>query len=207
MNKSTHPIWKKKLAATVIAATLCMGIGLGPTGIASASEITSSPTNMSDVNTVISQQNIDKLAENIKMVFTHYITFQNGQFVVNEKAIRADGYGSHLKDFRTTARAFNTVSQFQRQASNSYRASLINWGSFASCLVYGALGIPAGSFAAGTWTAIVTAVKAWNWGLVASTVARALGPAFLEGAGKYLGGPLVIAATLAGAAAVCAFQS
>lgn len=54
---------------------------------------------------------------------------------------------------------------------------------------------------------IVLAAKAWNWGLVANTIARALGPAFLKGAGKYLGGPAMIAATLAGGAAVCAWQS
>ncbi|XCB30412.1 hypothetical protein RQN30_03090 [Arcanobacterium hippocoleae] len=68
------------------------------------------------------------------------------------------------------------------------------------------MGIPTTAFGAGTWTAIVTAVKAWNWGLAASTVVRALGPAFVTGAGKALGGPVVVAAALASAAAWCAFQ-
>jgi len=48
--------------------------------------------------------------------------------------------------------------------------------------------------------AITTAISAWNWGLAASTIARALGPAFVGGFGKALGGPAVIAAALAVAA-------
>ena len=49
----------------------------------------------------------------------------------------------------------------------------------------------------------VTAISAWNWGLAASTTARALGPAFVGGFGKALGGPAVIAAALAVAAVSC----
>ena len=151
---------------------------------------------------------MNKVAENVELVFTRYIPVEGGQFVVNEAAIEEDGYGDNIDDFRTAATAMNTVSEYGEQTSNeSGYTTFLNGGAFASCLVYGALGIPAGSFAAGTWAAIVAAVKAWNWGLAAGTIARALGPAFLQGAGKYLGGPLVIAATLAGAAAVCAFQS
>lgn len=40
-------------------------------------------------------------------------------------------------------------------------------------------------------------------GLAASTIARALGPAFVGGFGKALGGPAVIAAVLAVAAVSC----
>ena len=40
-------------------------------------------------------------------------------------------------------------------------------------------------------------------GLAASTIARALGPAFVGGFGKALGGPAVIAAALAVAAVSC----
>ena len=47
-------------------------------------------------------------------------------------------------------------------------------------------------------------VSAWNWGLAASTIARALGPAFVGGFGKAIGGPALIAATLAVTAVSCA---
>lgn len=74
----------------------------------------------------------------------------------------------------------------------------------SSCVVRGALGIPETAFAYGTWTAITTAISAWNWGLAASTIARALGPAFVGGFGKAIGGPALIAAALAVAAVSCA---
>lgn len=74
----------------------------------------------------------------------------------------------------------------------------------SSCVVLGALGIPASAFTYGTWTAITTAISAWNWGLAASTIARALGPAFVGGFGKAIGGPALIAATLAVTAVSCA---
>lgn len=41
------------------------------------------------------------------------------------------------------------------------------------------------------------------WGLAASTIARALGPAFVGGFGKAIGGPALIAFALAVAAVSC----
>ena len=48
-----------------------------------------------------------------------------------------------------------------------------------------------------------TAISAWNWGLAASTIARALGSAFVGGFGKAIGGPALIAFALAVAAVSC----
>ena len=45
--------------------------------------------------------------------------------------------------------------------------------------------------------AFTTAFSAWNWGVAAFTIARALGPAFVGGFGKALGDPALIAAALA----------
>lgn len=77
----------------------------------------------------------------------------------------------------------------------------------SSCVVLGALGIPASAFTYGTWTAIATVISAWNWGLAASTIARALGPAFVGGfgkaIGKAIGGPALIAFALAVAVVSC----
>lgn len=78
--------------------------------------------------------------------------------------------------------------------------------SYAKCVLWSALGIPATAFTSGTWSAIVTGIKAFNWKLTASTTVRALGPAFVNGAGKAIGGPATIAAALAASAGLCAFQ-
>lgn len=88
--------------------------------------------------------------------------------------------------------------------SNRNMMSTRSAGSYAKCVVLGALGIPATAFTYGTWTTITTAISAWKWGLAASTIARALGLAFIGGFGKAIGGPALIAVGLAVAAVSCA---
>lgn len=150
------------------------------------------------------QEAIDAVADDLENLFTRYVPQTDGTFTVNSEAIIADGYGQHLFVFEDLAIQLNRASSMQDAGSSDIENR--DAASYAKCVIYGALGIPTTAFGAGTWTAIVTAVKAWNWGLAASTVVRALGPAFVTGAGKALGGPVVVAAALASAAAWCAFQ-
>lgn len=152
----------------------------------------------------------------LETLFTTYVVLDGDTYVVNEDAAQRDGYAGSITDFHTVADALNMAGHYRLPSEVESAPSTgtgdiatfrFNAGDFAKCLVGSVLGIPVSAFGAGTWSAIVTAIKAWNWGLAAKTIARALGPAFLKGAGKYLGGPAVIAATLAGGAAVCAWQS
>lgn len=156
------------------------------------------------------QEAIDSVADDLENLFTRHITQTDGKFTVNSEAIIADGYEQHLFAFEDLAIQLNRASSMQDAASgNPVFAEDIETrdaASYAKCVIYGALGIPTTGFSVGTWTAIVTAVKAWNWGLAASTIVRALGPAFVTGAGKALGGPVIVAAALASAAIWCAFQ-
>ena len=156
------------------------------------------------------ETDVAKLAEDLEALFTKYIPQVDGKYVANEEAIIEDGYADQLEDFRTVAATFNDTSNrsgavFSAGLEGSRGVATTNSaGSYAKCVVLGALGIPASAFTYGTWTAITTAISAWNWGLAASTIARALGPAFVGGFGKAIGGPALIAATLAVTAVSCA---
>lgn len=179
-----------------IMAVLCLFLGFAPA--ASAAE---------GASTGLTQTEQADFEAGLETLFTKYVVQDGDMFVVDEEAAKNDGYADSINDFHTVADALNVAGQYGSPNAGIYATALFNVGNFASCVVSGALGIPVSAFGAGTWAAIVTAIKAWNWGLAANTIARALGPAFLKGAGKYLGGPAVIAATMAGAAAVCAWQN
>lgn len=183
----------------LVAIMAALGLCLMSAPMASATE---------NISVGLTQQQQAEFESGLEALFTKYVVQDGNTFVVDEEAAQNDGYASSIADFHTVADALNTAGQY-RSANGQEKAvsPMFNGNNFAKCLVGSALGIPVSAFGTGTWTAIVTAIKAWNWGLAANTIARALGPAFLKGAGKYLGGPAMIAATLAGGAAVCAWQS
>ncbi|MGP5604701.1 hypothetical protein [Corynebacterium casei] len=150
----------------------------------------------------------DELAGDLEILFTEYVPEKDGVFVVDEQAITADGHEASLGDFEALAAILNSPnpSQMRGEPTNENLIQTRDAQSYAKCLIWGALGIPATAFSAGTWQAIVTGIKANQWKFTASTIVRALGPAFVNGAGKAIGGPVTIAAALVVAAGLCAFQ-
>ena len=198
----------KALVGSGTAVALVLGSG-GITGTAYAADFGGNSNFYESGSVAMSEADVAKLAEDLETLFTKYIPQVDGKYVVNEDAIIADGYADQFEDFRTVVATFNDTSNrsdavFSAGLEESRGVATTNSaGSYAKCVVLGALGIPATAFTYGTWTAITTAISAWNWGLAASTIARALGPALVGGFGKAIGGPAVIAAALAVAAVSC----
>ena len=199
----------KALVGSGTAVALVLGSG-GITGTAYAADLGGNSKFYESGSVAMPEADVAKLAEDLEALFTKYIPQVDGKYVANEEAIIEDGYADQLEDFRTVAATFNDTSNrlgavFSAGLEGSRGVATTNSaGSYAKCVVLGALGIPASAFTYGTWTAITTAISAWNWGLAASTIARALGPAFVGGFGKAIGGPALIAATLAVTAVSCA---
>lgn len=199
----------KALVGSGTAVALVLGSG-GITGTAYAVDLGGNSKFYESGSVAMPETDVAKLAEDLEALFTKYIPQVDGKYVANEEAIIEDGYADQLEDFRTVAATFNDTSNrsgavFSAGLEGSRGVATTNSaGSYAKCVVLGALGIPASAFTYGTWTAITTAISAWNWGLAASTIARALGPAFVGGFGKAIGGPALIAATLAVTAVSCA---
>lgn len=198
----------KALVGSGTAVALVLGSG-GITGTAYAADFGGNSNFYESGSVAMSEADVAKLAEDLETLFTKYVPQVDGKYVVNEDAIIADGYADQLEDFRTVVATFNDTSNrsdavFSAGLEESRGVATTNSaGSYAKCVVLGALGIPATAFTYGTWTAITTAISAWNWGLAASTIVRALGPALVGGFGKAIGGPALIAATLAVAAVSC----
>ena len=199
----------KALVGSGTAVALVLGSG-GITGTAYAVDLGGNSKFYESGSVAMPETDVAKLAEDLEALFTKYIPQVDGKYVANEEAIIEDGYADQLEDFRTVAATFNDTSNrsgavFSAGLEGRRGVATTNSaGSYAKCVVLGALGIPASAFTYGTWTAITTAISAWNWGLAASTIARALGPAFVGGFGKAIGGPALIAATLAVTAVSCA---
>lgn len=141
-----------------------------------------------------------QISDALETFFTRYMPVIDGEFTVNESAVKSDGYGDELDRFQQMATELNTPVE----GSDDEALTTQGAGSYAKCVALSALGIPASALSAGTSTAIGTAMRAYKWGLAASTIVRALGPAALKGVLKVAGGPAGIAATLAGGAIVCA---
>lgn len=199
----------KALIGYGAAVALVLGSG-AVSGTAYAVELGHNNNFYTSGSETMSEADVAKLAEDVETLFTKYIPQVDGKYIVNEAAIIEDGYVDQIEDFRTVAAAFNSTPNQSRAGfsaglvGNRGVATTNSAGSYAKCVVLGALGIPATAFTYGTWTAITTAISAWNWGLAASTIARALGPAFIGGFGKAIGGPALIASALAVAAVSCA---
>ncbi|WIK64528.1 hypothetical protein [Gleimia hominis] len=204
---------RKNIFYSLVAAVAAGALSLTGVGIASATSLPLGEVNTKNISTysmnvnsasTTSDEYVEKFAQDLEILFTRYIPQVNGKYQVNEGAVVTDGYAEQMEDFYVVANAFNEANQ-SLKSGNAIDVSTRSAGSYAKCVVLGGLGIPATAFTYGTWTAITTAISAWNWGLAASTVVRALGPAFITGAGKALGGPALVASALAVAAVSCAF--
>lgn len=190
----------KKFLALGIGTTLALG--LSPAAF--ASESLSPSANYSQSNQVASAE--AQIEQAFELIFTEFVIRDaNGLYVVDQAAVVSAGYSDNLQLFHNLAAEIN-ASEVQTSISHlSFDRNAAPQGAaeFAKCMVQGALGIPVTAFAAGTWSSIVTAIKAAKYGLAASTIVRALGPAFVSTAGKTIGGPVVIAANLGWAAFTC----
>ncbi|MER0001219.1 hypothetical protein ABRP64_11320 [Corynebacterium sp. KPL4015] len=204
----TSHSWLKR-TCTKRAMIACVALSMvGGNAYATAAETNSPDFTAAEVNSEPTSAQEAQLADDLEVLFTEYIPQKDGVFTVNEQAVIRDGYADSMGDFHAVARAFNSPNPGHPQAGSKTPVMVQTYdaNSYAKCVLWSALGIPATAFTSGTWSAIVTGIKAFNWKLTASTIVRALGPAFVNGAGKAIGGPATIAAALAASAGLCAFQ-
>lgn len=160
------------------------------------------------INTVSDQQ-MKQLERDIETLFTRYVVESgNGKFEVKYENIYADGAEAHLDSFEMLAESFNLLgessgSEFSSPGFNNSSLGKLaqpqNAGDFAWCVLSTGLGFDIIKKAPGLVDAVRTAVRAWNWGLAASTVARILGPSVV----RALGDPWLIASQLGIAAYKC----
>lgn len=111
---------------------------------------------------------------------------------MNSEAVQADGYGSQIDDFRGIALLMNlpdeelenlsATSIYTPTPSPGGLAAASSAEDFARCTLGNAIGVGILN-TPGLVKATVTAIKAYNWGLAAATVARIAGPIALKGAG------------------------
>lgn len=169
-----------KLISTINALAMSGLLVASATGIAQAAPAQTTPqtTAVSNDDSFLnaSEQNdrtqmqeaIDSVANDLEKLFTRYMPQTDGTFAVNPEAIIADGYGQYLFVFEDLATQLNRASSMKDTIYGDpvFAGDIENRDavSYAKCVIYGVLGIPTTTFGAGTWTAIVTAVKAWNWG-------------------------------------------
>ena len=205
-----------KIWTTVTAATL--SLAMATTTVAPALALESHTQQGHGVatsettNTVMTADQIDELADNLELLFTRYIQVNaDGTFVVQVENIVADGYGAHLADAYALADAFNQVGspaavslpgQFNKTGRPPALKGPAGPNEFAYCILRDGLGANIFVNAPGVLNATRDAIKAWRWGLAASTVARIAGPMAV----RALGGPWGIAAGDAMAAYGCRNQ-
>ena len=155
----------KALVGSGTAVALVLGSG-GITGTAYAVDLGGNSKFYESCSAAMPETDVAKLAEDLEALFTKYIPQVDGKYVANEEAIIEDGYADQLEDFRTVAATFNDTSNrsgavFSAGLEGSRGVATTNSaGSYAKCVVLGALGIPASAFTYGTWTAITTAISA-----------------------------------------------
>lgn len=201
---------RRGVLPTVAVTTFAMCIS--SIGVANAVDTSRSPTadvqsvtsNSIDLATAdnfqtsISDAEMKKVEEEVKTLFTRYVPVIDGKFSVNESNLNADGLSSRVVELRNFANSMNLMALQESGAVSTPGMTTYGGKEFAECLIRGTLGVSATTIP-GLINAIITGVKAWNWGLVASTVARIVGPIAL----RSIGGPLGLAAALAGTSAAC----
>lgn len=196
-------------AATVVATSAALTLAFTGSAIAAPTAFATSADSKLLFTSTYGEK-VEQLANDLEILFTRYIPQVNGKFTVNETNVIIDGLQSEIAEFQTVADTFNAIQagdwKGNEESNHSGGITTLGAKEFTLCVLEAGLGIPASAFTTGTLTAIITAVSAWNWGLAASTIARALGPAFVTGAGKALGGPVVIAGVLAAGAGYCAWK-
>lgn len=149
----------------------------------------------------LSADEMKKLENDLETLFTRYVVMDSsGKFNVSYENIKADGLQEGLKDFEALASAFNLAgNEVSRSSSLGSFSTTQGVGEFAGCVLFDALGGNILSSAPGLINSTKLAIRAWNWGLAATTIARIVGPVAL----KSLGGPWGIAAGLAWSARGC----
>lgn len=200
---------------TTLTVTAIGTFAIASTGVAAAAESSQSLRDstydtISASTEAVAAADVEQLAKDLETLFTEYIPMRGGRYVVNESQVIQAGYGDQIQNFRQVAAMLNSSQDAFGAATATQRfddfasVPMFNGSGFAQCVVAGALGIPTTAFNYATWMSIQTAIEAYNWGLAASTAARALGPAFVRGLGKAIGGPAMIAAAFAATAGLCA---
>ena len=151
-----------------------------------------------------SADEMKKLENDLETLFTRYVVMDSsGKFNVSYENIKADGLQAGLKDFEALASAFNMATPPEANVAKTSSLGAFNTtqgvGEFAGCVLFNGLGGNILAGAPGLIKSAQLAIRAWNWGLAAATVARLVGPAVV----KSLGGPWGIAVNLAVAAHGC----
>lgn len=196
-------------ATTVIVTSATLMFAFTGSAMAAPTTFATSANSKLSFTTTYGEK-VEHLANDLEILFTRYIPQVNGKFTVSEANVIIDGLQSEITKFQTVADTFNAIQagnwKGNEKPNHSGGITTLGAKEFALCVLEVGVGIPASAFTTGTLTAITRAISAWNWGLAASTIARALGPAFVTGAGKVLGGPVVIAGVLAAGAGICAWK-
>lgn len=197
-----------KLSTKIASIFLSGGLlfSMSPAALASGMPLESVSVNSS--NQELTTQEMEQFERDIEKLFTRYVVENsNGIFEVKYDNVHTDGAEDALQHFENLAYALNLgasspevstgVSQFSTLGSV---VQPLGVGEFAWCVLYNGLGGNIIVNAPGLIEATKVAIRAWNWGLAATTVARIIGPVAV----KSLGGPWGIAASLALAAPGCA---
>lgn len=194
----------KSFDKTLIAASLSIAL-VFPAQAMAAPVVTT----QGDTIAGYSQTEVDQLASDLEKLFTRYVTLDTntGVYVVQKEAILLDGLTLHTAEFESIAKSMNSMGAPAVGSSSDIRsdknmASTMSANSYARCVLVGALGVSV-TATPGLVQAAATAIRAWNWGLAAKTVARIIGPIAL----RSVGGPWGLAAALAASAATCAFNN
>lgn len=213
MKTSLPTVLRTTLTVAAISTFACASTGIAAAAEPSQSMKDSTYDTISASSEVVAIADIDQLAQDLETLFTEYIPMRDGRYFVNETQVIQAGYGDQIQNFHQVAAMLNSSQEVFGTGVTAQRfddfgsVPMFNGSGFAKCVVAGALGIPTTAFNYATWMSIQTAIKAYNWGLAASTAARALGPAFVGGFGKAIGGPAMIAAAFATAAGACAITN
>lgn len=152
----------------------------------------------------LSADEMKKLENDLETLFTRYVVMDSsGKFNVSYENIKADGLQAGLKDFEALASAFNMATPPEANVAKTSSLGAFNTtqgvGEFAGCVLFNGLGGNIIASAPRLISSAQLAIRAWNWGLAAATVARIVGPVVV----KSLGGPWGIAVNLALAAPGC----
>lgn len=173
-------------------ATICTTVALSISIVAPVSA-TVSQQSMQQTNSV--STSYENLTEDVKILFTRYISLHNDRFIVNETAIIQDGYADHMQDFYDAAAVLTIYSQ--SPASLEQDRDLLG---YTACVVGNVIGFD--FLSPSTLRAVSSAIGKANWSVAAKILGKALGRTVM----KKLGGPVGIAISLGMAAWQCRNQ-
>lgn len=196
--------------SAVLAVIVSIIIGLGIPRLSFADELISSDTSDTSIPQGLSDEEFSKFTSAVKEVFTKYIIPTDDGFSVNSENLEKANLKDKTLIFEEAARAlnFSRLSPIERRLYDGKPVVVekFNAGTFGWCLVSNTIGLGAVSISWAALSAIGTAARAWKWGLAASTLLRAVGPAFARTFMKFYGGAVGIAIALAQAVVQCLWQ-